>query len=57
MNFQMSDEHYFVYSFDASGTLDNAGFTATANADLDCDSVQSTFQRMARSIDASAERQ
>jgi len=47
LNFQMSDEHYFVYSFDASGTLDNAGFTVSANADLDCDSVQSTFQRMA----------
>ena len=46
-NFQITDEHYFVYSFDASGTLDTAGFTATANADLDCDAIQSTFQRMA----------
>lgn len=47
LNFQMNDEHYFVYSFDASGTLDEAGFTATANADLDCDGIKSTFQRMA----------
>ena len=35
----MTDEHYFVYAYDASGTLDTAGFTATANADLDCDNV------------------
>jgi prepilin-type N-terminal cleavage/methylation domain-containing protein len=47
LNFQMNDEHYFVYSFDASGTLADAGFTATANADLDCDGISSTFQRMA----------
>ena len=47
LNFQMSDEHYFVYAFDAEGTLSDAGFTATAHADLDCDAVQSTFQRMA----------
>ena len=43
----MNDEHYFVYSFDAEGTLKNAKFRATANADLDCDSIQSTFQRIA----------
>jgi prepilin-type N-terminal cleavage/methylation domain-containing protein len=47
INFQITDEHYFVYAFDASGTLDSAGFTTTANADLDCDGTQSTFQRMA----------
>ncbi|MGM0576829.1 MAG: type IV pilin protein [Myxococcota bacterium] len=46
LSFQMNDEHYFVYAFDASGTLGDAGFTATANGDLDCDAVQSTFQRM-----------
>lgn len=46
MNFQITDEHYFVYSFDASGVLSEAGFTVTSNADLDCDGVQSTFQRM-----------
>jgi prepilin-type N-terminal cleavage/methylation domain-containing protein len=47
LNFQMSDEHYFTYAFTASGTLSDAGFTVTANADLDCDNTQSTFQRMA----------
>ena len=47
LNFQINDEHYFVYSFDASGTLTAATFTATANGDLDCDGTFSTFQRSA----------
>ena len=47
LNFQMNDEHYFVYAFDSEGTLNEASFYATANADLDCDSIQSTFQRIA----------
>jgi prepilin-type N-terminal cleavage/methylation domain-containing protein len=47
LTFQMSDEHYFVYAFDGEGTLKEANFRATANADLDCDSIQSTFQRIA----------
>jgi prepilin-type N-terminal cleavage/methylation domain-containing protein len=47
LTFQMSDEHYFVYAFDSEGTLKEANFRATANADLDCDSIQSTFQRIA----------
>ena len=45
--FQITDQHYFVYSFYQNNqVLTNAQFTAQANADLDCDSVQSTFQRM-----------
>lgn len=47
LNFQMNDEHYFVYQFDSTGTLTAAIFTATANGDLDCDGTFSTFQRMA----------
>jgi len=47
LSFQMNDEHYFVYAFDSEGTLKEANFRATANADLDCDSIQSTFQRIA----------
>ena len=47
VNYQLSDQHYFVYSYDASGTDSTAGLTITANADLDCDGVMSTFQRMA----------
>lgn len=46
LNFQMNNQHHFVYSFDSSGTGPDAGFTITANADLDCDGVMSTFQRM-----------
>ena len=47
LKYQMQDEHYFVYAFDSDGTLTEATFQATANADLDCDSIQSTFQRVA----------
>jgi type IV pilus assembly protein PilA len=46
LSFQMNDQHYFVYSFDSSGTLDAAQMTAQANGDLDCDATQSTFQRI-----------
>jgi prepilin-type N-terminal cleavage/methylation domain-containing protein len=47
LSFQINDEHYFVYAFDAEGTLKDANLRATGNADLDCDSIQSTFQRIA----------
>ncbi len=46
VNFQITDEHYFLYAYDASGVLSDAGMTITANGDLDCDGVESTFQRM-----------
>jgi prepilin-type N-terminal cleavage/methylation domain-containing protein len=54
LSFEMRDQHYFVYSFNVVQTKTsegdvpdpNAKFTATANADLDCDSTTSTFQRM-----------
>ena len=45
LNFQMNDQHYFGYSYESSGTGSAARFTATANADLDCDGILSTFQR------------
>jgi prepilin-type N-terminal cleavage/methylation domain-containing protein len=45
LNFQMNDQHYFGYSYSSTGTLAAALFTATANADLDCDTTLSTFQR------------
>jgi prepilin-type N-terminal cleavage/methylation domain-containing protein len=45
LSFQMNDQHYFTYAFDSSGTLDTAEFTASAHADLDCDSNMSTFQK------------
>jgi len=46
LSFQMNDQHYFVYSFSSQGTLGTARFTASAYADLDCDTIQSTFQRL-----------
>ncbi|MFT5434552.1 MAG: prepilin-type N-terminal cleavage/methylation domain-containing protein [Myxococcota bacterium] len=46
LSFQMSDQHYFGYAYDSNGeTMDKARFTASAHADLDCDSTLSTFQR------------
>jgi hypothetical protein len=47
LSFQMNDQHYFVYSFDSEGTGANAKMTITAHADLDCDGIMSTFQRIA----------
>lgn len=47
VSFQITDQHYFCYSFNQNGqTLSATIFTAQANADLDCDNIQSTFQRM-----------
>ena len=46
LTFQMNDEHYFIYSFDSFGTLSAAKFTTSAFGDLDCDNIQSTFQRI-----------
>lgn len=47
LSFQVTDEVYFVYSFDWNGsTLNAARATANAHADLDCDTTMSTFQRL-----------
>ena len=45
LNFQMADQGYFGYTYTSAGTLADAKFTATANADLDCDLTLSTFER------------
>jgi hypothetical protein len=45
LNFQMNDQHYFGYAYQATGFLAGARFTASAYADLDCDGKLSTFQR------------
>ncbi len=44
LKFAITDQHYFQYSYDSSGTLKDAKYTATANGDLDCDGQMSTFQ-------------
>jgi type IV pilus assembly protein PilA len=47
LSFQMGDQHYFQYNWTANGlTLAAATGTASAHADLDCDSAYSTFQRV-----------
>jgi prepilin-type N-terminal cleavage/methylation domain-containing protein len=46
LKFQITEEHYFRYSFDQNDkTMTDAQFTANAHADLDCDANFSTFQR------------
>jgi type IV pilus assembly protein PilA len=48
LGFEISDPHYFHYSFTSSGVGTSAMFTAGANADLDCDgTLYSTFERTA----------
>ncbi len=47
LNFAISDPHYYQYSYDASGERTSSAFTARANGDLDCDTVRSTFERVA----------
>ncbi len=48
LRFQISDAHYFSYSFDSEGTGADASFTAHAQADLDGDGNFSTFQRFGK---------
>ena len=54
LKFQISEEHYFRYSFSNNDlTEKDAQFTANAHADLDCDGVFSTFQRYGKGDPAS----
>ena len=50
LSFQMSDPHYFVWTWDAGGLNMAAGFTAAAYGNLDCDATFSTY-RMLGSVD------
>ena len=54
LKFGMTKAHYFQYTYAAGGTNQSATFTATANADLDCDSALSTYQ-MKASVASSGE--
>jgi len=46
LKFQITEEHYFLYSFDQNGEVGTGSqFTANAHGDLDCDEEVSTFQR------------
>lgn len=48
LKFAITDQHFFQYKFESSGTGAEAIFTATAHGDLDCDGVFSTFQLTGR---------
>ena len=54
LKFEITDAHYFQYKFDAVGTNNTAQFTAHAQADLDCDTNFSTFQRYGKGSSVSA---
>jgi type IV pilus assembly protein PilA len=45
LNFSVDDPFYFVYQYTTSGTETSAVFGAWAFGDLDCDSIQSTYER------------
>jgi type IV pilus assembly protein PilA len=45
LHFSVDDPFYFVYQYTSSGSDANATFAAWAFGDLDCDSIQSTFER------------
>jgi prepilin-type N-terminal cleavage/methylation domain-containing protein len=47
LTFQMTDEHYYVYGFESDGELSDATMVISAHGDLDCDGIQSTYQRKA----------
>jgi len=45
LNFSVDDPFYFVYQYDSAGTETSSNFQAWAFGDLDCDSIQSTYER------------
>ena len=45
LNFQMVDQHHYVYEVKSSGTLKDAKMEIFAYGDLDCDGKMSTFKR------------
>lgn len=50
LQFQMSDDHYFSWQWQAGGVNLTATFTADAFGDLDCDTTLSTY-RLVGTID------
>jgi len=45
LNFSVDDPFYFVYQYDSTGVDTAANFQAWAFGNLDCDSVNSTYER------------
>lgn len=48
LKFQISDAHYYRYSFVSAGTNTAATFTAAAFGNLDCDTQESSFRYLGR---------
>lgn len=48
LHFEITEPHYFVYSVAPSDYDGAPGFVITAHGDLDCDGIQSTFQRFGK---------
>lgn len=46
LTFAVEDPFYYQYSYTATGTGDQAAFTARANGNLNCDNTLSTFERI-----------
>jgi type IV pilus assembly protein PilA len=46
IGFEISDPHFFSYRFESTGVGQAAKFTAGGHADLDCDSLLSTYERV-----------
>ena len=46
LSFAVDDPFYYVYSYDSTGVGTTAEFTARANGDLNCDALESTFERI-----------
>ena len=44
LKFSMDDPHYYWYTYIGAGTGSSSQFTASANGNLDCDAVYSTFE-------------
>lgn len=51
LNFSVDDPFFYAYTYVSAGTDTNSQFTARANGNLNCDAVESTFERIG-TIDA-----
>lgn len=56
LNFSIGDPFQFQYNFSATGVGNTAAFTASANGDLDCDQVLSTFEISAQVVNMEVRR-
>jgi len=53
LKFAITDQHYFQYRYQSTGSKGTAVFTANSHADLDCDGQLSTFQIVGKGDPAS----